>query len=68
MATLGEGSGTGTLTVGVPTGTFTMTRRKLTLHIALHEIRHFAQLALAARIVGHEPPGRHDLFYFTELA
>ena len=45
-----------------------MTRRKLLLHILLHEMRHLAQLAYAARIAGHEPPGEHDIFYFEELA
>ena len=45
-------------------GTVTMTRRKLALHIVLHEVRHLAQIALAARAAGHEPPGRHDFFYY----
>lgn len=44
-----------------------MTRRKLLAHMLLHEVRHLAQIALAARIAGHEPPGRHDLFYFPEF-
>jgi uncharacterized damage-inducible protein DinB len=56
------------LTFGVQTGTFTMSRRKLALHIVLHEIRHLAQIAYAARLAGHEPPGKHDLFYFAEFA
>lgn len=46
----------------------TMTRRKLAFHIVQHEIRHLAQLAYAARLAGHEPPGKHDLLFFTELA
>ena len=45
-----------------------MTRRRLATHIVLHEIRHLAQLAMAARLAGHEPPGQHDLFYFEEFA
>jgi uncharacterized damage-inducible protein DinB len=45
-----------------------MTRRRLATHIVLHEIRHLAQLAMAARLAGHEPPGRHDIFYFEEFA
>jgi uncharacterized damage-inducible protein DinB len=49
--------------VRLPSGTFPMTRRKLAAHILLHEIRHLAQLALAARISGHAPPGDHDYFY-----
>ena len=49
-------------------GPFTMSRRKLLTHMVLHEVRHLAQLALAARLAGHEPPGTHDLFYFPEFA
>ena len=45
-------------------GTVTMSRRRLVTHIFLHEIRHLAQLALAARTAGIEPPGKHDLFFF----
>jgi len=41
----------------------TVLRRKLTAHILLHEIRHFAQLAYAVRVAGHEPPGEHDYFF-----
>jgi uncharacterized damage-inducible protein DinB len=39
-----------------------MTPRKLLFHIFIHEIRHWAQVALALRNGGHEPPGNHDLF------
>jgi len=45
-----------------------MTRRRLVTHILLHEIRHLAQLAYAARLAGVEPPGQHDIFYFDEFA
>jgi uncharacterized damage-inducible protein DinB len=41
----------------------TVLRRKLAAHILLHEIRHFAQIAYAVRIAGHEPPGEHDYFF-----
>ena len=44
-----------------------MTRRKLLFHILLHEIRHWAQIALAVRLAGLEPPGAHDLFYSAAL-
>ena len=44
-----------------------MTRRKLLFHILLHEIRHWAQIALAVRLAGLEPPGDHDLFYSNAL-
>jgi uncharacterized damage-inducible protein DinB len=40
-----------------------MSPRKLLFHILLHEIRHWAQVALAVRRAGFEPPGDHDLFY-----
>jgi uncharacterized damage-inducible protein DinB len=45
-------------------GDMTMSRRRLATHILLHELRHLAQLAYAARVAGQEPPGQHDLFYF----
>jgi uncharacterized damage-inducible protein DinB len=54
------------MTFTVSSGTFTMTRRKLASHILLHEIRHLAQVAYAARLAGHEPPGEHDFFYTPE--
>jgi uncharacterized damage-inducible protein DinB len=40
-----------------------MTPRKLLFHVLLHEIRHWAQIALAVRLAGFEPPGDHDFFY-----
>ncbi len=45
-----------------------MTPRKLLFHILLHETRHWAQIALAVRLAGFEPPGDHDLFYSKALA
>jgi uncharacterized damage-inducible protein DinB len=44
-----------------------MTPRKLLFHLLLHEIRHWAQIALAIRVAGLEPPGDHDLFYSAAL-
>jgi uncharacterized damage-inducible protein DinB len=44
-----------------------MTPRKLLFHILVHEIRHWAQIALAVRLAGFEPPGEHDLFYSKAL-
>ncbi len=52
----------------MPTGTYTTSRRKLTAHILLHEMRHWAQIAYAARAANVEPPGEHDLFFFTGIA
>jgi uncharacterized damage-inducible protein DinB len=48
-------------------GPMTMSRRRLLTHILLHEIRHLAQLALAARTAGIEPPGMHDLLFFEKF-
>lgn len=68
VADLDEARARESFTFTVQTGTFSMTRRKLLLHMLLHEIRHFAQIAYAARVTGQEPPGEHDIFYFQELA
>jgi uncharacterized damage-inducible protein DinB len=54
-------------TIQVASGEFTLTPRKLLFHILLHEIRHWAQIALAVRLAGFEPPGQHDLFYSSAL-
>lgn len=48
-------------------GQWLMTPRKLLFHILLHELRHWAQIALAVRLAGFEPPGDHDLFYSKAL-
>jgi uncharacterized damage-inducible protein DinB len=50
--------------VFAPSGQFSLTRRRLAVHVLLHEIRHLAQLALAARLAGAEPPGQHDFAFF----
>ena len=42
-------------------GTVTMSPRKVLFHILIHEIRHWAQVALAVRQAGFVPPGAHDL-------
>jgi uncharacterized damage-inducible protein DinB len=44
-----------------------MTPRKLLFHILLHETRHWAQVALAVRLAGFDPPGDHDLFFSKAL-
>lgn len=53
--------------VVVTTGTYPMTPRKLLFHMALHEVRHWAQIASAVRAAGYAPPGDHDLFYSKAL-
>jgi uncharacterized damage-inducible protein DinB len=54
-------------TFTVQTGSFELTPRKLLFHCLLHEIRHWAQIALAVRRAGLEPPGNHDLFFSKAL-
>ena len=44
-----------------------MTPRKLLFHILVHETRHWAQIALAVRLAGLDPPGDHDLFFSSAL-
>lgn len=44
-----------------------MSPRKLLFHTLLHETRHWAQVALAVRLAGLEPPGNHDLFFSRAL-
>jgi len=48
-------------------GEFRVSPRKLLFHCLLHETRHWAQIALALRRAGFEPPGNHDLFYSSAL-
>ena len=40
-----------------------VTPRKLLFHVLLHELRHWAQLALVFRKAGLNPPGDHDLVF-----
>ena len=54
-------------TFTVQSGSFSLSPRKLLFHIALHETRHWAQIALAIRQTGLEPPGNHDLFFSRAL-
>ena len=44
-----------------------ITPRKLLFHILVHEVRHWAQIALAVRLAGFQPPGDHDLFFSAAL-
>jgi uncharacterized damage-inducible protein DinB len=47
----------------VPTRRFSVSPRKLLFHIALHEVRHWAQIAAVVRAAGFAPPGDHDLIF-----
>jgi len=53
--------------VSIPAGTYRLSPRKLLFHMALHEVRHWAQIASAVRGAGFAPPGDHDLFYSKAL-
>jgi uncharacterized damage-inducible protein DinB len=46
---------------------YSMSPRKLLFHVLLHETRHWAQIALATRLAGFDPPGDHDLFFSRAL-
>jgi len=46
---------------------WSMTPRKLLFHVLVHEIRHWAQVALAVRLAGLVPPGDHDLFFSSAV-
>jgi uncharacterized damage-inducible protein DinB len=67
VSRLDDAAGADTVPVVLASGTFTMRRRRLAMHVFLHETRHLAQMAQAARLAGVEPPGSHDLFYFTDF-
>ena len=66
VADLDEARGREPITFTIQSGPLTVTRRKLATHILLHEIRHLAQLALAARAAGQAPPGEHDYLFCPE--
>jgi uncharacterized damage-inducible protein DinB len=66
-ATLPESDANVVRTFTVQSGSFSLSPRKLLFHIALHEVRHWAQIALAIRQAGQDPPGNHDLFYSSAL-
>lgn len=53
--------------VVVSDGTYPLSPRKLLFHMALHEVRHWAQIASTVRTAGFTPPGAHDLFYSKAL-
>ena len=63
VADLDEEAATEMRTFEVRGEQWPMTPRKLLFHMLVHEIRHWAQITLAVRLAGIEPPGDHDLFY-----
>jgi uncharacterized damage-inducible protein DinB len=52
-----------TVTFDTLGGPITVTKRKLALHLPLHEVRHWAQIARTVREHDIAPPGRHDLMF-----
>ena len=60
---LDDASASKPFTFTIPTGPMTMSRRKLATNVVLHEVRHLAQVAFAARAAGVESPGDHDLLF-----
>jgi uncharacterized damage-inducible protein DinB len=67
LPTLGADAASTVREFTVLSGTARMTPRKLLFHMAMHETRHWAQIALGVRQAGLEPPGNHDLFYSRAL-
>ena len=54
-------------TIVVREQSLSMSPRKVLFHLLIHEIRHWAQIALAVRLAGFDPPGDHDLLYSRAL-
>lgn len=67
VANLPEAEARQNMTVVARSGSRTMTKRWLATSIVLHEVRHLAQIAYAARRAGHPPPGEHDMFFCPEV-
>ena len=63
MSLLNPTDWTSDLTFETTGGAITVTKRKLALHLALHEIRHWAQIARTVREHDLAPPGKHDLMF-----
>jgi uncharacterized damage-inducible protein DinB len=63
VTTMDDAAAAQPFTFTIPTGPMTMSRRKLATSVVLHEVRHLAQVAHAARAAGVESPGDHDLLF-----
>lgn len=55
------------LTFPTTGGPLTISKRKLALHLPLHETRHWAQIARTVREHDVAPPGKHDLMFSDVL-
>jgi len=51
------------LSFDTASGKISVTKRKLALHLPLHEVRHWAQIARTVREHDIAPPGKHDLMF-----
>lgn len=67
LSTLEEDDADQSRTFVIRDQTWTLTPRKMLFHILVHEIRHWAQIALAVRLAGFDPPGNHDLLFSRAL-
>jgi uncharacterized damage-inducible protein DinB len=67
VSTLEEDDAEQSRTFVIRDQTWNLTPRKVLVHILVHEIRHWAQIALAVRLAGFEPPGNHDLLFSRAL-
>jgi uncharacterized damage-inducible protein DinB len=63
VAKMSDPAGADLLTFETASGTISVTKRKLALHLPLHEIRHWAQIARTVREHDLAPPGKHDLMF-----
>lgn len=64
---LDEGEADELRTIKMADREWQLSARKLLFHILLHETRHWAQIALAIRLAGFEPPGDHDILFSRAL-
>lgn len=67
VARLGDADGRAEITFDTLGGPITVTKRKLALHLTLHEARHWAQIARTVREHDLAPPGKHDLMFSDVL-
>jgi uncharacterized damage-inducible protein DinB len=63
VAKLGSADWGTVLEFDSPGGRLSITKRKLALHLPLHEMRHWAQIARTVREHDLAPPGKHDLMF-----
>ena len=63
VARFGPGDWSTILEFETPGGKLSITKRKLALHLPLHEMRHWAQIARTVREHDLAPPGKHDLMF-----